>query len=448
MKFVLLVALLYAAGVLLDVSATTVVVAAADPDVAGLLLANGPAALLVLILAAVAGSGQQRLWRYCAANALGVHLRQLCSWSRYRGLYRLRWRTLPEALRDEVVTAVAVLAVAIPLTQATIGMARFVRQQVGPGWPVWSAPDWHSGLVLGLLGLYYPLVYLGLRQRARQQPLHLGLITFAAMLAFAGNSLLCRLALADGSIDAASFTLIRLLAGAVTLAALSGLLQKPSALAGNWLSAGALFVYAAGFSFAYISLSAATGALLLFGAVQATMIGYGVCAGERLSRVQVTGAGTAMLGLLLLLLPGLEAPPLGAAGLMLVAGVAWGVYSLRGQGQGDATQETAGNFVRAVPFAAVLSGLWLGEFNMGLTGALAAVASGALASGLGYALWYQALPRLQATAAATVQLSVPVLAALGGALFLAEPLTLRLLLTSVVILGGVALFMRGKQSPV
>jgi len=279
----------------------------------------------------------------------------------------------------------------------------------------------------------------------------LGLITFAAMLAFAGNSLLCRLALADGLIDAASFTLIRLLAGALMLVWIragsrAGRRGRWMEVGGNWWSAAALFVYAAGFSFAYVSLSTATGALLLFGAVQATMIGYGMYAGERLNRQQVMGASAAMVGLLLLLLPGLEAPPLWAATLMLGSGVAWGVYSLRGQGSADPTQETAGNFVRTMPLAAILSVLFLRDMHISVSGGVAAVLSGAMASGLGYALWYQAMPRLQATSAATVQLSVPVLAALGGAVFLAEPLTTRLVLTSAAILGGVALFMRGKQS--
>jgi len=214
---------------------------------------------------------------------------------------------------------------------------------------------------------------------------------------------------------------------------------------GNWLSAFALFAYAAGFSFAYVSLPAATGALLLFGAVQATMIGHGVWAGERLLRPQLIGLMLAFGGLVGLLLPGLSAPPLLGSILMLGAGVAWGVYSLRGKGAGDPTKVTAGNFLRAVPIAAVLSVLMLNGASLDNAGFWYAVSSGALASGIGYAIWYTALPALKATNAATVQLSVPVIAALGGIVFLGEPITLRLVLASVAILGGIALVILEKQ---
>jgi len=214
---------------------------------------------------------------------------------------------------------------------------------------------------------------------------------------------------------------------------------------GNWLSASALFVYAAGFSFAYVSLPAATGALLLFGAVQATMIGHGIWAGERLLRLQFVGLVLALGGLVGLLLPGLSAPPLFGSVLMLGAGVAWGVYSLRGKGAGDPTRVTAGNFLRAVPIAAALSVLMYEGASLDSAGFWYAVSSGALASGIGYAIWYTALPALKATNAATVQLSVPVIAALGGILFLGEPVSLRLVLASVAILGGIALVILEKQ---
>jgi drug/metabolite transporter (DMT)-like permease len=217
-------------------------------------------------------------------------------------------------------------------------------------------------------------------------------------------------------------------------------------VAGNWLSALALFAYAAGFSFAYTSLSAATGALLLFGAVQCTMIGYGLLQGERMSSAQSLGVLVALVGLVGLLLPGLSAPPLVGAVLMLVAGVSWGIYSLRGRGASDALRETAGNFVRAVPLALVVSAVWLQKAELHPSGVGLAVASGAVASGLGYAIWYTALPALSATMAATVQLSVPVLAAAGGVLFLGEPITLRLTLASAAILGGVAVFIQNKSS--
>jgi drug/metabolite transporter (DMT)-like permease len=270
------------------------------------------------------------------------------------------------------------------------------------------------------------------------------------MLAFAGNSLLCRMALKHTTIDAASFTAIRLLSGACMLWLLVRLRRGNAGVhgQGDWLSAGALFAYAAGFSFAYISMSAATGALLLFGAVQATMILYGIARGERLHGRQWLGLAVALAGLVALLLPGLATPSLAGALSMLGAGVAWGVYSLRGkrqppQGAGDPTAVTAGNFMRTVPMAMLLVLLvWgLGRLSLDGSGLLLAVASGALASGIGYAIWYQALPALQATHAATLQLSVPAIAALGGVLFLGEALTLALLLSSCAILGGMALLM-------
>jgi drug/metabolite transporter (DMT)-like permease len=264
-------------------------------------------------------------------------------------------------------------------------------------------------------------------------------LTSLAMIAFAGNSLLCRDALIHTRIDAASFTTIRLVSGAVMLGLISQMKRGTYTVGGNWLSAFSLFAYAAGFSFAYVSLPAATGALLLFGAVQATMIGYGIWAGERLLKLQFAGLMLAFAGIVGLLLPGLSAPPLLGSVLMLGAGVAWGVYSLRGKGAGDPTIVTAGNFLRAVPIAAALSILMLNDISMDNAGFWYAVSSGALASGIGYAVWYTVLPALKATNAATVQLSVPVIAAIGGIAFLGEPITLRLLLASVAILGGIAL---------
>ena len=273
------------------------------------------------------------------------------------------------------------------------------------------------------------------------------LLTLLAMIAFAGNSLLCRLALQRTGIDPASFTGIRLLSGALTLGLIVRLRSGPRMSGGSWLSALALFAYAAGFSFAYLSLTAATGALLLFGAVQATMIAVGVWRGERLRALQTVGLIGACAGLGWLLLPGLTAPPLVGSALMLGAGVAWGIYSLRGRGGGDATAVTAGNFLRAVPMAAVLSLAMSGATALDRAGAIYAIASGAIASGLGYAVWYTALRGLKATSAASVQLSVPVIAALGGILFLGEAISLRLAVAAVAILGGIALVIVDK-SPV
>lgn len=269
--------------------------------------------------------------------------------------------------------------------------------------------------------------------------------TSLAMTAFAGNSLLCRAALIHTSIDAASFTTIRLISGALVLWLVVRIRQDAPAGAGSWLSAIALFVYAGGFSFAYISLPAATGALLLFGAIQATMIGYGIWSGECLLKPQLVGLFLAFGGLIGLLLPGLSAPPLHGSVLMLGAGVAWGIYSLRGKGVGDPTRVTTGNFLRAVPITVAMSLFMLGGLSLDTPGSWYAVSSGALTSGMGYAIWYTALPALKATSAATVQLSVPVIVALGGIIILGEPITVRLVVASVAILGGVALVILQKQ---
>jgi drug/metabolite transporter (DMT)-like permease len=283
-------------------------------------------------------------------------------------------------------------------------------------------------------------------QNAAMSRLRVFLLTMLAMFAFAGNSLLCRAALHAGRIDAASFTLIRIGAGALVLWLIVRMRGARGATGGSWASAVALFAYAAAFSFAYLSLTAATGALLLFGAVQATMIGFGLARGERLRGRQIAGLACALGGLIGLLLPGLSAPPWHGAVLMLAAGLAWGVYSLRGKGSGDPLRVTAGNFLRAVVFAAVLSVATLPGASIDASGAGYAIASGALASGIGYAVWYTALPGLKTTSAATVQLSVPVLAAFGGIVLLGEAPTLRLLAAAVAILGGIALVIVPRRS--
>ena len=270
-------------------------------------------------------------------------------------------------------------------------------------------------------------------------------LTSLAMLAFAGNSLLCRLALGHTRIDAASFTTVRLISGAAMLWFVVRLRSGTRSGRGNWASALALFAYAVCFSFAYIHLSVATGALLLFGAVQATMIGVGVVRGERLRLPQFVGLVLAVGGLVGLLLPGLSAPPPIAAALMLAAGVAWGVYSLRGRGAGDSTKITAGNFLLAVPMALAVSLVMAERASLDPAGIAYAVASGAVASGLGYAIWYAALPALKSATAAVVQLSVPLITTLGGLAFLGEPITLRVTLASAAILGGIALVVLGTR---
>lgn len=275
---------------------------------------------------------------------------------------------------------------------------------------------------------------------------HVTVLTIMTMIAFAGNSLLCRAALNETGIDPASFTTIRLISGALMLWLVVRIRGKGKDIGqGNWISAFALFAYAAGFSFAYVSLPAATGALLLFGGVQATMICYGIWEGERLIKIQLGGLSLAFAGLVTLLLPGLSAPPVIGSILMLGAGFAWGVYSLRGRGEGDPLQVTAGNFLRAVPLTFLITISMLSSFSMDKLGILYAVSSGALASGTGYAIWYTALPALKSTYAATVQLSVPVIAALGGIMFLDEAITLRLLLSSVAILGGIGMVVSRKK---
>ena len=270
------------------------------------------------------------------------------------------------------------------------------------------------------------------------------------MIAFASNSLLCRAALKQTSIDAASFTFVRIFSGAVALWLIVNVRRITGAaseirVGGNWISALALFLYAAAFSFAYVDVAAGTGALLLFGAVQATMILWGLHRGEQLRAIQIVGLILAVIGLVVLLFPGLSAPPLFGSILMLGAGVAWGVYSLRGKGAINPATVTAGNFARAVPFAAIVSIMFLPRLHIDLAGVTYAIISGAITSGLGYVIWYSALPGLKAASAATVQLSVPVLAATGGILLLGEPLTLRYVLASVAVLGGIALVLLEKS---
>jgi drug/metabolite transporter (DMT)-like permease len=264
-------------------------------------------------------------------------------------------------------------------------------------------------------------------------------LTALALAAFAGNSLLCRAALAHTDIDPVSFTTLRLLSGAVVLWLIVLMRGGARIGGGSWLSASALFAYASGFSFAYVHLPTATGALILFGAVQMTMIGHGIWSGERLVKSQIAGLLLACGGLVALLLPGLSAPPLSSATLMLGAGIAWGIYSLRGKNAGDPLKVTAGNFLRATPIALGLSLLLIDSVSLDGAGILYAVLSGALASGVGYAIWYAALPALKSTSAASLQLSVPVLAALGGIVFLGEAMSVRLILSSAAVIVGIGM---------
>ena len=272
--------------------------------------------------------------------------------------------------------------------------------------------------------------------------------TAAAMVAFAANSVLCRLALGHATIDAASFTTVRLVSGALTLLALASTLHRGREIAprGGWPAAGALFGYAIAFSFAYLSLSAGTGALILFGAVQLTMILAALRAGERPGALQWLGFACAVAGLVYLVAPGVTAPsPLGAL-LMAFAGACWGVYSLLGRGSANPMLDTTANFLRAAPLAVVASAIAFAHMHVSSTGLLLAIASGALSSGLGYVIWYAALRGLTATRAAIVQLVVPLLAALGGVVFLGEEFTARLAIAGVLILGGVALAIAARRT--
>jgi drug/metabolite transporter (DMT)-like permease len=266
------------------------------------------------------------------------------------------------------------------------------------------------------------------------------LLTAVAMLAFAANSLLCRIALREAHIDAASFGAVRLAAGAATLALVLWMRPRARVLAGGgWRPAALLFAYVACFSFAYLTLPAGTGALILFGAVQLTMFAAGLHSGERFTRAGWLGLLLAVAGLVALLLPGVAAPSLSGAVLMAAAGAAWGGYSLLGRGVPDPLAATAGNFVRAVPFGLALGLVFAAHAHADARGLWLAVVSGALTSGLGYVVWYAALPRLAALQAASVQLSVPLIAAFGGVLLLGEALTPRLIGAAVAILGGIGL---------
>lgn len=267
-------------------------------------------------------------------------------------------------------------------------------------------------------------------------------LTVLALAAFAGNSILCRLALGEAAIDPASFTAARLISGAFALWMITliiGQRRSRSNSGGSWVGGLLLFLYAITFSFAYMSLSAGTGALILFAAVQFTMIAAGLRSGEKPLPLEWWGLSAAMAGLAYLVFPGITAPPFSGSALMAAAGIAWGFYSLRGRSTGDPIRTTADNFLRAVPLVLIVVLLQWPSLEAKPIGLLWAVLSGAVTSGLGYVVWYVALRRLTATRAATVQLSVPVIAAIGGVLFLSEAITVRLLVSAGAILGGIGL---------
>jgi drug/metabolite transporter (DMT)-like permease len=281
----------------------------------------------------------------------------------------------------------------------------------------------------------------------RQSPrLRTIIATTMVMIAFAANSILCRLALGSADIDATGFTAIRLVSGAISLLAISLLSGRRRTLSsrGTWTSGTALFLYAIAFSLAYLRLDAGTGALILFAMVQAGMTVWGIAKGERPTAVQWVGFVLALGGLLYLVSPGLSAPPPLGAALMATAGVAWGIYSLRGRSMADPVVTTTDNFVRSVPLVLIAAALFFRNIDLSFRGAVLAVLSGSVASALGYVIWYAVLRELSATRAASVQLTVPAIAAIGGVVFLGEIISVRLVASSTLILGGVGLTFTGR----
>lgn len=279
----------------------------------------------------------------------------------------------------------------------------------------------------------------------RPLPLSTALMASLAMLAFAGNSVLCRLALAETQIDAASFSVLRIVSGALLLWILLSLRKRSRAKAGSWAGALALTVYATAFSFAYIQLDTGVGALLLFGAVQLSMLLFGLLRGERLGPTATAGLVLAMAGVVALLLPGSSAPPLMSALVMLLSGLAWGAYSLLGRNTDDPLASSAENFLRSIPLVLLAALPFLDQLHWDATGAVLAMLSGAVTSGLGYAIWYSALRRLGSIQAASIQLSVPILAAAAGMLLFGEPLTPRMLVAAAAVLGGLTLVLKARE---
>jgi len=272
-------------------------------------------------------------------------------------------------------------------------------------------------------------------------------LSAVALIAFAGNSVLCRLALSDNAIDPAGFTIIRLLSGVLALWPLLLLSQGKAAYekSGSWLSALMLFAYAILFSYAYVSIDTATGALILFGAVQLTLVLISLLKGNRLSVAEFSGVGLALAGFVYLVLPELQKPSLSGFIMMSIAGIAWAMYTVGGQGSNNALRDTAFNFLRTVPLLIVLLIISLNSFSFTTYGLGLAIASGAITSGLGYAIWYAAFPSLSTTQAAVIQLFVPVIAAFGGVLFASEVITLRLMIAAALVLGGIMLVIMAKR---
>jgi drug/metabolite transporter (DMT)-like permease len=273
-----------------------------------------------------------------------------------------------------------------------------------------------------------------------------GVLTVLALIAFAANSVLCRLALGDKTIDAASFTSVRLLSGAIILLLIIRLNQKKAIAPtkGSWAAGSMLFLYAIAFSYAYVTLDTATGALILFGSVQITIILLSLFSGNRLHWSEWLGVAIAFIGFVYLFLPDVTSPSITGFVLMTVAGIAWGVYTLKGRGSQFPLTDTAYNFLRTVPLVIVVLLLAYQEIHYSTKGIALAMLSGALASGVGYSIWYAALRGLSTTQSAVVQLSVPIIAAFGGVMLVSEMITLRLSISATLILGGILLVILGR----
>lgn len=272
------------------------------------------------------------------------------------------------------------------------------------------------------------------------------LFTILALMAFAANSVLCRMALGANTIDASSFTSIRLLSGTLVLLAILKISNNEKNLpaTGSWFASIMLFLYAVTFSFAYITLDTGTGALILFGSVQITMILQSLISGNRLHITEWLGVSIAFAGFVYLVLPGVSTPSLTGFLLMTVAGIAWGVYTLKGRDSGKPLTDTTYNFLRTIPFVVVLTIATLHKAHYSPKGVVLAILSGAMASGIGYTIWYTALGGLSTIQAAVTQLSVPVIAAIGGVVFVAEVITLRLTVSALMTLGGLLLVLLGR----
>lgn len=271
-------------------------------------------------------------------------------------------------------------------------------------------------------------------------------LTSLALIAFAANSVLCRLALGNEAIDAASFTIMRLLSGTIVLLLIVAATRNSAAdtTKGSWGASFMLFLYAATFSYAYVSLDTGTGALILFGSVQITMILLSLISGARLHLTEWAGVAIAFTGFVYLILPGVTTPSTTGFALMTVSGIAWGIYTLKGRGSKNPLLDTAYNFLRTTPLVIILAIIAMNTLNYSTGGIVLALLSGGITSGIGYTIWYIALGSLTSTQAAVLQLSVPLIAALGGVIFVSEAITFRLMISATLVLGGILIVVLGR----